>query len=231
MTSARHSAWSLALIAAGLLAFGTSSSSAGAPGTTTTARASKVPCGPSTAPTVVEDRQARVFSRPGTSPPGTERLEACLSTPRRSWGLPSPVFGRSRAVLDEGSLTLTGAWLAFVENTTGIDGGTMRVAGKDLRDGATRTCEIGSFIAPGRGPRVVELALRSDGVVAWSAWSRGPSEPGQAPLEKIVGACDAEGLHILDQGPGIELRSVVWKGSVLVWSDGGEPRSATFSGP
>src|SRR5271156_2998503 len=60
--------------------------------------------GPPGVPTVIGGRQARVFSLPGSDPPSTERLRACLVSSGRTWPLPSTNRAPKGTVLDKASL-------------------------------------------------------------------------------------------------------------------------------
>jgi hypothetical protein len=178
-------------------------------------------CGPARGTTLLAGRRGRIYTLPGSEPPRTERLYACLVATQRTWTLVS--------YADIEPVALNAPWVAYPESIRGRDTSRLKVAVKNLRTGATLYCQAGFRIAPASRPHLTGIGLKRDASLAWIGESRPPPSSGRGPLVPVVGVCDSTGSRVLDSGEGIDLHSLKLHGSTLTWTDEGETRSATLN--
>lgn len=119
-----------------------------------------------------------------------------------------------------------GPFAAYAGVGCGISGCTSSIEVHDLRDGR-RISQMAPTSGAVSGPnRVVDLELKDDASVAWSA-TQSEWFTSAEPLREIW-ASDSLGRRMLDSGPGIDLTSLTLTDSTLTWINGGVQRSASL---
>src|SRR5262249_2134230 len=199
----------------------------GSPGAT--ARGSNA-CGSGKARTLLAGRRMRVYSFPGSEPPYTERIFACLvwkggvsvsQLNRRRGGPHAPVCCAALGVAIDGeTLAIHPPWVAYSEGFHGIDTSFLTVTAKDLRTGTTSYCLVGGARAPHPGPLVTKVVVGGNGHRAWIGETRETRLSGRE-----VAACPSTELEVesepIDSGGGIDLESPALHGPTPTWTDAG----------
>jgi hypothetical protein len=181
--------------------------------------------------TLLEGGRERIYSVPGSKPPGTERIFGCLVWKGgisifqlNRWPKHAPYCCGRWTTVDTEALAIRAPWVAYAESFSGIDTSALTVAAMDLRQGETSYCLVGGRRAPRRGPTVTGIALRRNGHRAWIGES-GLSTP-------EIGVCasterEVKG-EVIASGDGIDLQSLALHDSTLTWTDSGNRQSATL---
>jgi hypothetical protein len=137
--------------------------------------------------------------------------------------------GKLLPAVNTKTLILRSPWVGFVATTSGIDTSTTTVVARNLQTDALVYCGAGGARAPEPAPSVTSLALTRNGGLAWIGTSNLNPSGIDGPLVSRVAECGANGaLKTLDEGEGIDLRSLELHGFVLRWTDGGQVRTATL---
>jgi hypothetical protein len=105
-----------------------------------------------------------------------------------------------------------------------------RVVVRDLRNGrfihlVPTGTKVPKSLDVGIGP-VVSIVVKSDGAVAWIVEDE--LGPASAPVEYEVHALDKAGSRLLASGTDVGPRSLALRGSMLYWTKGEKPFSASL---
>jgi hypothetical protein len=192
-----------------------------APPATAVAAASGATCNGVATKTLAANRQVRIYRGAAMPGEGTGPVYGCLKSSGKSRRMgPLQLKGWDTSMRSPFALKQT--WAGAVEQRRpGQDATRVYVTSLDIRKGKGRRCLIGSADRAGQLPSVRLLLIDKAGALAWAAIT--PSPTGHAPE---IGVCDSQGARILDSGAGVEVDSVVLRGSTLSWTNAGGPRSA-----
>ncbi len=176
-------------------------------------------CPPQKANTIAADRLAIAFTAPATSREMPGRVEICAPPS----GRPLPLARENER--NPQRIALDGAWAAGI--AVGAEPQDYFYADAVALNAQTHRrnrCRIGAANQPGRLPISARFYVsQQSGSVAWSATLRsGRPTP-------VIGICVRGKTQILDEGPGIDLRSLAVTGGRIHWitADGRE-RSLSF---
>ncbi|HVC06146.1 MAG TPA: hypothetical protein VND98_00975 [Solirubrobacterales bacterium] len=176
-------------------------------------------CGPVKGDTILTDRDGRIYSLPGSEPPETDRIFACLVSGGVVRKLSPLGKSKFRPPMMGAPFVLRAPWVAGLVSEHGRDTLRLAIGARDLRTGAFRSCEVGFGFNGGNKPSVAGIVLKRDGSVAWIGKSRVPGTTQRAPE---VGVCSVNGEEaVLDSGEGIDLHSLELHGSTLTWANSG----------
>ncbi len=176
----------------------------------TAARTEKRPpiCGPRDSRSLSESRSVRIYSNDDEGP---SKARVCSVS----------VAGSVK--LGEGPVSapfsISAPWAAATESRgSGQDTAVVRVVEANSITRATVSCLVGSANRPEQIPRVREVWATPDGTLVVSAEVRLPHPSPELAL------CSSAGMEVVASGPTFTPGSIEVKGSLLSWTQSGQPR-------
>lgn len=191
---------------------------------TTGASASGPVCGPSSARTLVADREARVYVSAGDvygcAAAGAQgkfllgRTGSCLAPGAQSSG---------GAV---GPVRIAGEMTAFASVVCGVDTGRTTVTVRRLTDGHVLHARSATTTIGVEGHQDVgSLVVKADGAVAWIATAESIGAP---KYVRQLARLDRHGFRVLDSGPAVSAGSLTLRGSRISWQHATATRTAAL---
>lgn len=190
-------------------------------------------CRPVGSKTLIRDAHTRIYTLPtrgqeAERSPESVRVFGCLLGPGRSFLLGTTVAGfrnGSAGQINTETIAVAAPFAAYSTSSVGIDFNVASVKVRNLRTGAAYTVHypVPAFTVE-QVSSISDIVVTPSGTVGWIG--EGRFVAGGAPDAAVGLAGLGQSATILEEGPGIDPKSLQLEGSRLTWLNEGVLHSA-----